>query len=61
MYFTSSQSIVAPFIVAKNMLEFLKPLIVKLHKEDQNIVHAYNLIDNCINNWQNKMDNGLVC
>ena len=51
----SSQHIVA-FIVAKNVL---KPLAVKLQKKDQDIVHAYNMIDNCINNLkqlQTKMD-----
>ena len=51
----SSQNIVA-FIVAKNVL---KPLAVKLQRKDQDIVHAYNMIDNCIKNLkelQNKMD-----
>lgn len=45
----SAQHIIA-FLVAKNGLEQVKPIAAKLQKKDQDIVHAYNMIDSTIDN-----------
>ena len=45
----STQNIVA-FLVAKNALDLIRPIAVKLQKKDQDIVAASNMIDETISN-----------
>ena len=52
----SMQNIVS-FLVAKNALELIRPIAVKLQKKDQDIVTASNMIDETISNIKDLREN----
>lgn len=52
----STPNVVA-FLVAKNALEFIRPIAVKLQKKDQDIVAASNMIDETIANIKDLREN----
>ena len=45
------------FLVAKNALELIRPIAVKLQKKDQDIVAASNVIDETISNIKDLREN----